>query len=329
MPANLPPQYYEAEEEYRSASTPEEKIAALNEMLAIMPKHKGTEKLQADLKKRISKLKEEKDKKSEGKSTYNPYKIDPEGAGQLILLGYPNTGKSSLLGALSNAKVTVANYPFSTSLPVAGMVPYENIQIQVIDTPPLVPEDVPGPMISAIQRADLPVVMISLASSKCLEQLDGTLEFLKSKRIVREPEDIPEGVKVFTQEDIIFIATGIDHPEAEDNLDVIKEFYPEIEFELVSVPENTGLKRLPELFFNQLGVIRIYSKAPGQEPDQDSPFVMPAGTTLIEFARAVHKDFAENLKKACVWGSSRFPGQPVAQDFILEDEDIVELHTSK
>src|SRR6056297_3902368 len=127
MPANLPPQYYDAEEIFRKAQTPEEKIAALREMLSIMPKHKGTEKLQADLKKRISKLKEEKEKKSKSQSTYNPYLIDKEGAGQVILLGYPNVGKSNIVDILSNAKVEVANYPFSTTLPKAGMVEYEDI----------------------------------------------------------------------------------------------------------------------------------------------------------------------------------------------------------
>ncbi len=324
MPANLPPQYYEAEEAYREASTPEEKLAALEEMLAVMPKHKGTDKLQADIKKRISNVKEEKEKKAKKKSTYNPYRFERMGAGQIILLGYPNTGKSSILAALTNAKVEVAHYPFATSLPVAGMVPYDNIQIQLIDTPPLVPEDVPGQLIGAIQAADFPVIVISAASDRCLEQLSGTLEFLEEKRIVRE--EIPEGVSAFKAEDLMVIATGIDEKKAADNLEVVEEFFPEINIIPVSPTADINMAELPEIFFNKLGIIRIYSKAPGKEPEYDSPFTMPEGSTVLEFAREVHKDFADNLEKACVWGSAKFPGQPVARDFVLADQDTVELH---
>jgi len=324
VPANLPPQYYEAEEAYREASTPEEKIAALQEMLAVMPKHKGTDKLQADIKKRISNAKKEKEKKSKKTATYNPYRFEKMGAGQIILLGFPNTGKSSIVAALTNASVEVAGYPFTTSLPAAGMVPYDNIQIQLIDTPPLVPEDVPGQLIGAIQAADFPVIVISAATGRCLDQLAGTLDFLEEKRIVRE--EVPEGVQAFTREDLMVIATGIDASEARDNLEVVQEFFPEINIITISCTEGDNLDKLPEIFFERLGIIRIYSKAPGREPEYDSPFTMSRGSTVLDFARAVHKDFAENLEKACVWGSSKFPGQPVARDYVLQDQDIVELH---
>ncbi|MFW5980224.1 MAG: GTPase [Halanaerobiales bacterium] len=327
MPANLPPQYYEAEEVYRNADTAEEKIAALKEMLAIMPKHKGTEKLQANLRKKISNLKEEKEKKSETTGTYNPYKIEKEGAGQIILMGYPNTGKSSLLATFSNAKVKVADYPFTTSLPQPGMIPYEDIQIQVIDTPPLVPDDVSGPMIGAIQRADFPVLLIDSSSDKCLEQLSGTLDFLKSKRIVRE--EVPEKVKAYCPEDLLIFASKADFDGSESNLEVIKELYPDLNIIPLSIKKNINKDRVPELFFKKLNKIRVYSKEPGKDPDYEKPFVLNKNSTVLDFAGEIHRDFADRLKKARIWGSSRFEGQPVSQDYILQDQDVVELHIEK
>ncbi|MFO7814371.1 MAG: GTPase [Halanaerobiales bacterium] len=325
MPANLPPQYYEAEEVFRKAKTPEEKIAALREMLSIMPKHKGTEKLQADLKKRISNLKKEKEKKSESKSTYNPYLIDKEGAGQVILLGYPNVGKSSLIDSLSNAKVEVAKYPFTTSLPLAGMVAYEDIQIQVIDTPPLVPEDVPGPMISAIFHADYITIVIDSSAKNCLEQLSEIIDFLKEKRLVRDK--IPEDQKGYLLKDILVIATKVDLSGVEENLKVIKELYPKIEVFEISNKTGKNIDKIPYKLFKKLNVIRVYSKAPGEEPDYDRPFILDKGSTVLDFAQMVHKDIAKNLKKARIWGSARFDGQHVAKEHLLEDQDVIELHT--
>lgn len=324
MPANLPPQYYEAEEVYRNAQTPEEKIAALKEMLAVMPKHKGTEKLQADLKKRISKVKEEKKKKSKSKSTYNPYLIDKEGAGQVILLGYPNVGKSSIVDSLSNAKVEVAEYPFSTSLPTAGMVAYEDIQIQLIDTPPLIPDDVPGPMISAIFHADYITIVIDSSADDCLDQLSNIVDFLEEKRIIRE--EIPENIKAYHLEDILIVATKVDLEGSSDNLDIINELYPNIEILKVSNKTGININEIPFILFKKLNVIRVYSKAPGKEPDYDRPFILDKGATVLDFAQLVHKDFAKNLKKARIWGSARFDGQNVAKDHQLEDQDVVELH---
>jgi small GTP-binding protein len=324
MPANLPPQYYEAEEVYRNAKTPEEKIAALREMLSIMPKHKGTEKIQADLKKRISNAKEEKKKKSESKSTYNPYLIDKEGAGQVILLGAPNVGKSSILDSLSNAKVEVAKYPFTTSLPHAGMVEYEDIQIQLIDTPPLLPEDVPGPMISAIFHADYITLVIDASENNCLDHLSEIIDFLKKKRLIRD--EIPENQKGYFLEDILVIATKLDLPGGEQNLEVIKELYPQVEILEISNKNGKNLEKIPYKLFKKLNVIRVYSKAPGEEPDYARPFILDKGSPVLDFAQLVHKDFAKNLKKARIWGSARFDGQHVAKDHPLEDKDVVELH---
>jgi ribosome-interacting GTPase 1 len=114
LPANLPPAYFEAENRYREAKTPAEGIAALEEMLAIMPKHKGTDKLKADLRRRISKLKSKQQEKKKLGRRDRGYKIEKEGVGQVVLIGEPNVGKSSLVAALTNADPQVAEFPHST-----------------------------------------------------------------------------------------------------------------------------------------------------------------------------------------------------------------------
>ena len=137
MPANLTPPYYAAEEKYKRAVSAEDKITALQEMLAVIPKHKGTERLQGDIKKKIARFKEEGKTKKKTKSGFNPFAVEKQGAGQVVLAGYPNSGKSSLVGLLSRAKVKIADYPFTTALPVSGMMPYKDTFIQLVDTPPL------------------------------------------------------------------------------------------------------------------------------------------------------------------------------------------------
>ncbi len=324
MPANLTPQYYEAEKAYKEARTVDEKIAALQEMLAVIPKHKGTEKIQGELKKRLSRLREEGEKKEKGPATFNPYKIQEEGAGQVVLVGYPNVGKSSILGALSNAKVTIAEYPFSTSLPLAGMVPYEDIKIQVIDTPPIIEGEVPGDLFGTFQRADRLVIVIDAGDDDALGQLSGTIELLEDKRILRE--EIPEGVKAFKHEDLIVLANKMDLPGTEDNLEIIKELYKDLYIVPLSVQDGTKLTEIPEIFFRLLRVIRVYSKVPGKDPDMDAPFILKKGCTVLDLAGEVHKDFIDKLEKARIWGSARFDGQPVPREHILQDKDIVELH---
>ncbi|MGQ9660884.1 MAG: GTPase [Kiritimatiellia bacterium] len=120
MPANLTPEYLKAEQDYKRAETLEEKIACLQRMLAVIPKHKGTDKLQAELRRRLARLREEAEspKGRQGVSR----RIKPEGAGQIVLVGPPNSGKSSLLRALTNAQPLVANYPCSTREPLPGMM---------------------------------------------------------------------------------------------------------------------------------------------------------------------------------------------------------------
>jgi uncharacterized protein len=319
VPANLTPQYYTAEENYRQARSPEEKIKTLQEMLAVIPKHKGTERLQGDIKKRIARLKEEGSKKKQAKG-FNPFGVEKQGAGQAVLAGYPNTGKSSLVGVLSRAKVKIAEYPFSTALPVSGMMPYKDTFIQLVDTPPLSLDNIPSGLIGTFKEADILLIIVDASTADCLEQLEGLLQILQEREVI----DLSEEGQIIAPVPFMVLANKIDQPGAEDNLQVLKELRPDLEIRPVS---NTGigLEGLKDRIFEALGIIRVYGKAAGRPVDTERPFILKQGSTVLDFAAQVHKDFPRKLKSALVWGSSKFDGQAVAREYVLEDGDIVEL----
>ncbi len=324
MPANLTPQYYEAEKAFKNARTKEEKIAALEEMLAVIPKHKGTDKLQAELRKKLSQIKKADDKKG-GNVQDDPYLIEKQGAGQVVLLGFPNTGKSSILKNLTNAKVKVANYPFTTTLPEPAMLAYEDIKIQLVDTPPITEDGIPGPFMTTILNADMLILLVDLSSDKCIDQLQNLFTLLKDRRIIRE--NVPEGVRAFTADKYHIIASKADSEGSKERLEIMKELLPEFKQIMpISVKTKENIPEFKKMLFNKLEIIRIYTKAPGKKADLEKPFTLKKGATILDFAEEIHRDIAKNLKKARVWGSARFDGQAVSQDYILEDGDIVELH---
>lgn len=326
MPANLTPQYLEAEQAFKEAKTTAEKIAALEEMLAVIPKHKGTEKLQADIKRRLSKLREEGEKKAKT-GRQDPFLVERHGAGQVALVGFPNSGKSALVGALTRAKVTVADYPFSTALPVAGMMQFEDIWIQLVDMPPVTAGEMPPGMGGALRNADALLIAVDVSSDDCLDQLEGVLGLLREKRILRDESELAAGARGHTREDCMVVATKVDTPRAKENLEILKEYLPPgLEMVPVSVSSGESLEVLRRRVFELLKIIRIYTKVPGQPPDMGQPFVLKKGSTVVDMAAAVHRDFPSRLKNARIWGSARFDGQSVPRDYVLQDRDIVELH---
>ena len=329
MPANLTPQYLAAEERYRQARDKAEKIAALEEMLAVIPKHKGTDHLQADLKRRLSKLRQMEEKKGAGKSA-DPFQIPKEGAGQVVLMGYPNTGKSALVGALTRAKVNVAEYPFATPLPVAGMMSYEDIMIQLVDLPPVTAGEMPRGMAGTLRQADLLLIIVDGGSDNCLEQLTGCYELLQERGILVAPGEEP-GPQVKTARELMTVITKSDLPGAGARMELLQELGKELytgdgwETVAVSVEKPESLEVLREHIFRRLRVIRVYTKVPGKEADLSKPFILKDGGTVLDLAELVHRDFPGKLKRARVWGSVKFPGQPVERDYRLADGDIVEL----
>src|ERR1700680_3352018 len=141
MPANLSPEYKAAEASFRKTRDPRQRLEWLREMLRTIPKHKGTERLQADIKARIKDLAEELEgaRKSGGHGG-PPLVIRPEGAAQIALIGPPNAGKSSLHARLTGSGAHVAAYPFTIQHPEPGMMPHEDVHFQLLDLPAVSPE---------------------------------------------------------------------------------------------------------------------------------------------------------------------------------------------
>ena len=337
MPANLTSQYYVAEEAYRRATTLEEKIEALQEMLAVIPKHKGTEKIQGDIKRRLSKLREAGEKRA--KTTgFNPYFIEKQGAGQAILVGYPNVGKSSLVAALTRAQPKIADFPFTTTLPLAGMMPYKNILIQLVDTPPLTAEGLPPELLNTLQNGDLLLILLDLSSDECLAQATETLSYLQAKKLIKktggdftaeqkeEPASQQVDSKQLSYSPYLIVGNKFDHPHSKENMQILQELLPGLSFINISAKENTDLSLLKERIYQEMGIIRVYTKAPGKQPDLQAPFVLKKGNTVLDLAYNIHRDFPQLLKSARVWGSSKFEGQTVAREYILEEGDIVEIN---
>jgi small GTP-binding protein len=327
MPANLPPDYFAAEKEYRAAKSIPEKIQALEEMLAIMPKHKGTDKLQADLKRRISRLKMEARRKPATKRGYTYY-VKKEGAAQIFLIGPPNTGKSQLLSQLTSATPEVADYPFTTRKPLPGMMRFENIQIQLVDVPPISNEHRVAWLPGIIRNADAILLIVDLSKENLLEQVENVIEELEKSRIrLGGNQSEEDGDDPMFRLRTIVVGNKSDCPEAGENFEILKEIYSD-KFALIdiSAQDSTNLDKLKREIFDLLNIIRVYTKSPGKKPDYNDPVILKKGSALADFASAIHKDFAAKLKFARIWGKDKYAGQMIQRDHILRDEDVVELH---
>ncbi|MBF0525691.1 MAG: 50S ribosome-binding GTPase [Deltaproteobacteria bacterium] len=326
MPANLTPPYIEAEKRYREAKTPTEKLAALEEMLTILPKHKGTDKLRADLTKRISKLKLETKKKTGGKKQAE-YVVEKQGGGQIVLVGPPNSGKSTILFGLTNAVAEIADYPFTTRTPLPGMMPYRDIYIQLVDLPPVSREFVPSWLFDAIRRADSVLLVVDLYADP-LEQLNETLGMLKEHRIALTGQKVNRELdqKAITG---LIAANKMDIPQAAAVLDIFRELQEtDLDIFPISAMTGQGLEALKDHLVEGLDIFRVYTKKPGKKPELDSPYIMKKGAaTILDLAYTIHRELGENFKYARLWRGNEFQGQMIQRDFTLQDEDIVELHT--
>ncbi|MFC2012027.1 GTPase [Chloroflexota bacterium] len=325
MPANLTPQYFEAENRFRQAKTTPEKIAALEEMLAVMPKHKGTDHLKADLRRRIAKLTQSTDKKAATQRA--SMIVQKEGAAQVLVIGPPNTGKSQLVASLTNASPTVADYPFTTHTTTPGMMEFENIQIQMVDTPPLVTDSAQPLLPPNLIRADALLAVIDLSTDP-LVQMETITAVLRNTRIgIGSPKADEEEGSIIYHKKILVIGNKIDLDGAGENFKTLTELYQdELPVIAVSARNGTGLEALRLKIFQLLDIIRVYTKTPGQKPDLNDPIVLQRGSTTEVAATEVHKDFSARLKFARVWGSGKHDGVMVRRDHILQDGDIIELH---
>lgn len=329
MAVNLTPQYLEAEAEYKKAQSAEERLACLKKMWTLLPKHKASEKLQAELKTKMSNLKEEveKEKKAPKKSGVS-YKVPKQGAGQYVILGAPNVGKSRLLTRLTRATPEVAPYPFTTREPHVGMMDWEDVRVQLIDLPPVTPDYCENYVQSMTQNADAALLVVDLGDDDGPFAADAVIDKLASVKaiLVRElPPDFPDPTARYTR--TMIVANKQDAEGGADRLDILREMFEQrFPIHAVSAEPGQGIEDLRTEIYRFLKVIRVYTKQPGKPPDTTSPFTCAEGSTLVQMAELVHRDFAENLKSARIWGSGVFDGQSVGREHILHDKDIVELH---
>jgi len=330
MAVNLPPHYHEADARFKKAKTPEDKLVALREMWVLLPKHKASEKVQMDLKTKISELTDqiEQEKLGPKKAAPGTFKFPRQGAGQVVFLGPPNAGKSRLLGTLTKAAPTVAPYPFTTREPVPGMMDYDDVRVQLIDLPPITADHYESFITDLTRAADAAVLFLDLADDDGPAATEACLDRLKAARRKLVPErpsgdDDPTTYFLPT----LLIATKFDDDAADIRLEIAKEqFAGRFPLFVISAERGDGLPELRQAIYERLGVMRVYTKLPGKPADKSNPFTCPIGSSVVEFATIVHNDFEENLKSARVWGSGTFDGQTVGRDHVLQDRDVVELH---
>ncbi len=342
MPANLSPEYKAAEAAFRSARDPRERLDKLREMLRTIPKHKGTDHLQADIKHRIKELSEELEGPRKGGAARSgpALVIRPEGAAQIALIGPPNSGKSSLHARLTGSNAHVAPYPFTTQYPEPGMMPHEDIYFELVDLPAISPEHQVPWLAGTLQTADACLLVMDLGEPSCVEQVQAVHAALREKRVTLTEHWNPAGTGSETagehDEDpfalrlpTLMLANKADAAAAiEAELDAFRELtgvrYPAL---AVSATTGRGLGEIGPWLFLHLCIVRVYTKAPGKPPDKDRPFTLRRGQTVEDVARLVHKDVARSLRYARVWGKSGFDGQHVGRDHMVVDGDVIELHT--
>jgi small GTP-binding protein len=321
MVVNLPPQFHEKEAELKKAKTIEEKISILEEMLAIMPKHKSSEKLQALLKSKISKYRRMLEEQIKTKKKSPVPIIKREGAGQVGICGPPNSGKSTLLSKLTNAEPEIGDYPFTTKIPICGMMEYQDIKIQLVDTPSLSFEFTENWVGDILRKTDSLIFLFDISSDFILEEIEDSLKVLEKFKIKEE-----EGFRF--NKKIIWVGNKSDLPESNDIKEIFFEFYSDKipEIITISAKNNQNLEELKERIFVSLDIIRVYTKIPGKPPDLENPYTLKKETKVIELAEIIHKEFAKNFKYARLWRNGEDKVIIAGRDYILQDKDIVEIH---
>jgi len=327
MPANLTPQYLEAEFKFKQAKTTSERIKALEVMMAIIPKHKGTEKLRAQLKSRMAKLKDEMQRRPSIGKAEQAYNIRREGAAQVVLVGLPNSGKSTLLSQISHASSEVADYPFTTKKPIPGITKFENLQIQFVDTPPIQLDHVEPGFSNLVRNADALLVIVDLTEDPVfqIEMLMEELSQMRIKVVGRGP--VPPIEEGWVTQKTLLVGNKSDVRKSMEGYRNLEARFGEV-FPLlpISAKEGMNLEELKKEVYQLLDIIRVYTKTPGKEADFTEPVILKKHSTVEDVALSVHKDFVVKLRYARIWGSGKFSGQMVKRDYEVDEGDVIELH---
>jgi hypothetical protein len=329
MPANLTPDYISAETRYKAAKTVEDKIACLEEMLATVPKHKGTEKIQADIKGKLAKMRRAPRKKGAARRA-DPAHVPKEGAAQVVVLGAANAGKSQLVAALTKAEPKVAEYPFTTLVPLPAMMAYEDILLQLVDLPALGADSPVTWVPQAVRNADAALIVIDVGAPDPAVQLREIFEALEERkielvqgRIERDAQIAPDRRRLAS----LMVANRMDLPDSSEMLELVREEMG-ISHDIIEISALTGegLPLIAPALYSLLGLVRVYSKLRGKKPE-NNPFVLRQGQTVLDFAQQIHKDLVSEFSFAKVWGKSGYDGQRISRDYEVQEGDIIEIHT--
>ncbi|HEC63629.1 MAG TPA: TGS domain-containing protein [Candidatus Acetothermia bacterium] len=329
MPANLTPEFLAARERFNKARSDEERLDALQEMLATIPKHKGTEKMQADIKRRIAKLREKMEqRRRSGKSSGPSYHVERVGAAQVALVGPPNSGKSSILAALTNASPDIAPYPLSTFRPCPGMMEYEDIQIQLVDLPPVTQEYTEGWVYGLVRLADAVLLCLDLSSPNCFQEAEQVIALLAERHILLTGNASRQVDWRTVERRTLAVGVKADIASPERQEEILRWAKGRFPVVCASTATGEGLEELRRAIFRAAGIVRVYTKKPGHPPDMDQPYTLREGATVLDVVEHIHREFVERLRYVRLWGSGRFDGQHAPLDHVVQDGDIVEIHLS-
>ncbi|MCX6821344.1 MAG: 50S ribosome-binding GTPase [Candidatus Aenigmarchaeota archaeon] len=282
MPINAGPTYFVAEKKFLEARTREEKIAALEEMIRTIPKHKGSEKQLALLRKRLANLRKQKS----GRATARPkFIIRKTGSAQVCILGMTKSGKSSLLNVLTGVNVEVGDYPYTTKEPNVAMMNFGDVQIQLVEIPAMF---------------DPESMSILYTCDEILVLLDGSEDVDRQEKEIKK---MLSGMRLSNKK-MLFVVNKSDLEES-------KSKYLQI-----SAKVKIGLEELKERIWSGLGLIRVYTKPPGK-PKIIPPITLPMRSTVRDVAENVHKDFLKDFKFARIFNNSRFSGSHVGLHLLI------------
>lgn len=299
MVVNATPEYQTAEKAYLLARTTEEKILALKNMISLCPKHKGSENMLAELRRRLAKLKAELEKEREiRKRRGHSTNIKKEQDAQVVMIGLTNSGKSTLLSRLTNALPEVSEYPYTTKKPEIGTLDL-GCKIQIIEMPSIKLKEENREILSLALTADLILMIISNIN--------------ELRMLGKELKDYPNKILVINKKDLL----------NDKEIKILMNMENSI---AVSAKNNEGIDELKQMILDHLDIIRIYTKEPGKKPTQE-PLVLKRDSRLEDAAEKIRRDYVERFIFARVWGkSAKFPGQKVGIRHILQDNDIIEIH---